>query len=136
MQHGWDDEEDEIQNEFAADEWAYTWMLEKVPYRTRREDYLSRSIHIGFALAIISSIAFWAPKEADKITHPNPIDRLLRFLDKHADQNHRDLIHPWLAACTVVQLHVSNAYDFNPAQKSSTDFLESQRHRFQQRVVS
>src|SRR5678815_1508599 len=58
LQHGWNDKEDEVQNEFAADEWAYTWMLEKVPFNTRREHYLARSIHISFALAIISSIAF------------------------------------------------------------------------------
>ena len=126
-----------VSAEFEADRWAYNWIMQACNQTGDQNAHLKRAMFIAFTLAIIGCIEFYGPEEVEKITHPNPIDRLLRFLNEHAkDQSKPPTIYPWLAASTVVQMHLTNdeTFDHKKTWPNFSDFLAENRGKFQKRL--
>jgi len=68
--------------EFAADDWAYRFLLEHWRiYSENRDVYLKRGIGIAFAIFVFSADRFFKGGVVQSHTHPHPVDRLLKFLD-------------------------------------------------------
>lgn len=105
--HGTTDER--FRQEFEADEWAYDWVMDKWrEYENNPLVFQKRTVLIAAMFAILASLDLYSPKEVERLTHPNIIDRLMRFLIKHANEA---LPLPtglaWAVASTQIQLHVS-----------------------------
>lgn len=74
--------------EFAADAWAYRFLLDHWPsYSTNVDVLLKRGISIAFAIFIFSADRFFKGGKLGSLTHPHPVDRLLRFFD-YLEQSH------------------------------------------------
>lgn len=68
--------------EFAADDWAYRFLLDHWrSYSTEEDVLLKRGIGIAFAIFILSADRYFKGGVVGSHTHPHPVDRLLRFFD-------------------------------------------------------
>ena len=126
--------------EYEADEWAYDWIMDR--WRESGEDpktYIKRSTLLAAILSTLAGVDFGGTREVAKSPHPNPIDRLLRFLNKHADEgNGLPWVYPWFFSASAVVLHLTNCedYDMNQRWDTSREFLQSVPHHFDKQVVA
>jgi Peptidase U49 len=106
-------DEENHRQEFQAGEWASEWMLHERSSRFAEYDhaFLNRALGATITLAVFSS---WEVRQrlGASPTHPDPANRLLRFLDEFVPEapgfkaTRREL--PWMMAGTIMQLHLSN----------------------------
>jgi peptidase U49-like protein len=120
--------------EFEADEFAYDWIMDC--WRTpdgNPKIFVKRSMLVSNLIAVLACLTAYLPEEVEKVEHPNPIDRLLRFLIKHANEDAGlPVEHAWVVAVCTIQTHLLNKPDFDENQKweTSRDFLNANRHWF------
>lgn len=68
--------------EFEADAWADSWMLDKWrDYDPNERVFIGRCIGITFAHA--PSLIFGINRETSSDSHPGPIQRIVAFIDRH-----------------------------------------------------
>jgi hypothetical protein len=68
--------------EFAADSWAYRFLLNQWQLYSQQSDiFLKRGIGIAFAIFILSADRFYRGGMMNSNTHPHPVDRLLQYFD-------------------------------------------------------
>jgi hypothetical protein len=96
-------------HEFEADEWAYDWVLDQWrDYQADERVFTKRATLIATLFALIAVPGIYRPRRVCDSKHPNPIDRLLRFLTKHANV---DCGLPvglaWRSASEILNLHLS-----------------------------
>lgn len=106
-------DEENHRQEYQADEWAADWMLHDRKNKSPAYDrtFLNRALGATITLAVFSS---WEVRQrlGDTPTHPDPPNRLLRFLDRFVPEapgfkaTLREL--PWMMAGVIMQLHLSN----------------------------
>ena len=96
--------------EYEADDWASHWILDKCPSDARIRT--KRSLGAAFGLSIISTFEVY-DREGDSSTHPDPLKRLLHFLDNHVPETPGPHAGPidlvWWAAQTILMLHLMNS---------------------------
>jgi len=102
-----------IQQEQEADNWASAWIMEKwEEFNPSERVFIKRTLGITFAISIAS--AFELHTERTSKTHPNIIDRYLNFLDKYVPEEDSEKAHKkeiaWLAAIASLNTHISNSY--------------------------
>lgn len=96
-------------NEFEADEWAYDWIMQQ--WRTFADDprvAQKRILLIAAMFSILAVHQLYAPRKVKSAKHPNTIDRLLRFLIKHASEDsglHVQL--GWAVPTTTIHTHLT-----------------------------
>ncbi len=118
-----------------ADEWAYNWVLDKWrefaappnPLVFKKRCTLVVSL---FALIAINHVR--RPRNIATGDHPNTVDRLLRFLVKHANEdNGLDSGLAWAVAFTAIHLHISQILDEPlPIAQDFRDYFNDIRRRF------
>ena len=127
--------------EFEADEWAYDWVMDKwreyipndpliMPGDPRILKKRCTLIAGLFALIAINHVRM--PRNPETSDHPHTIDRLLRFLIKHANEdNGLDTGLAWALCSTAIGLHV-NQISGNPwpTFDNFRDHLSEIRRRF------
>ncbi|MGO8902016.1 MAG: phage exclusion protein Lit family protein [Isosphaeraceae bacterium] len=113
-----------IPREFEADDWASHWMLDR--WREYADDdrvFVKRALAGTLFLGHIAAFESHGPTSS--VTHPNPAERLLHFLDRFVPRkpgpkaDAKEL--PWVAAMLIVECH------FQAAGKpllSGTEFVE------------
>jgi hypothetical protein len=68
--------------ELEADAWADAWMLDKwKEYKPDEKVFIGRCMGIAFAHA--PSLIFGIDKQHESATHPNPVRRILLFIDRY-----------------------------------------------------
>lgn len=96
-------------NEFEADEWAYDWIMHR--WREYADDVRvaqKRVMLVGSMFAIMAAQQVYAPRKVKTAKHPNTIDRLLRFLVKHANEDNGLRVGlGWAVPSTTIHLHLS-----------------------------
>jgi hypothetical protein len=102
--------------EYEADDWASRWILDQCPADPRIRT--KRAMGAAFSLSIISS--FEVHKRAGDVwTHPDPLKRLLRFLDTHVPETPGPKAGPtdlvWWASQTILMLHLRSVGKRPPA---------------------
>lgn len=71
-----------IREEFEADAWADDWMLGSwKAYNTNENVFIGRCLGIAFAHA--PCLLFGIKKKTASDSHPNPVQRIKAFIDKH-----------------------------------------------------
>jgi hypothetical protein len=134
-----------IEQEFEADEWAFAWVMSKwreyesINGRNDPKVYTKRSLLLANALGILACVRFYVPAKGSRITHPNPIDRLIVFLTKWANEdNGVPNIFAWATAVTTINLHLSNDPSLSPNQRfeSFRDYLYGVRERLAHRGIA
>lgn len=76
-----------IAEELEADNWADDWMLGQwAKYKDDKNVFVGRSMGIGFCHAI--TLYFGSTAVSPSTTHPNPIERLNNFVDRHLPQGY------------------------------------------------
>lgn len=100
-------------HEFEADEWAYDWVMEKWrDYDNSVAVYRKRATLIAALFALISVNHVYEPRRRVGSKHPNTVDRLLRFLVKHANEDSGLPVGlPWSVAGTTIHLHLSQVLE-------------------------
>jgi len=104
-------------HEFEADEWAYDWVMEhwreyipNIP-QIQPGDPLIFKKRCTLITGLFSLIAIHhvrQPRNVETSGHPHTIDRLLRFLIKHANENNGlDSGLAWALASTAINMHLS-----------------------------
>jgi Peptidase U49 len=130
--------DERIRAEFEADEWAYDWILDQ--WRSIQNDeavYIKRSVMVAAALATVACLELYSDPVVSKITHPNPIDRLLRYLIKHANEiTELPWIHAWLFSSSVIHLHLArlDSYDAANQRESARHFFNEVRPYFNKSI--
>jgi len=99
-----------FRQEFEADEWAYNWIMDRWTESSPEtsEAHTVRATLISSLFSLIAINQIYLPGEPKKSeTHPNIIDRLLRFLIKHAneDAGYASTL-PWSVPVTAIQMHL------------------------------
>lgn len=101
--------------EFEADDWATAWMLDHWREYANKPDenvFVKRAMGAVCYLAHVAGLEGHS-RERGRGTHPDPVERLLRFLDrrvpsaKGAKAVRAEL--PWWVAMILVQLHLQAA---------------------------
>jgi hypothetical protein len=68
--------------EFEADAWADSWMLDKWrDYNSDEAVFIGRCMGIAFAHA--PSLIFGIERQTESVSHPSPIQRIIAFIDRH-----------------------------------------------------
>jgi hypothetical protein len=95
--------------EYEADDWASHWVLDQCPSDPRIRT--KRALGAAFGLSIISSFEVHK-REGAVWSHPDPLKRLLRFLDTHVPETPGPKAEPtdlvWWAAQTILTLHLQS----------------------------
>lgn len=120
--------------EFEADEWAYDWIMDRWREFTPHTPVVLKK-RCTLIAALFSLIAIYhvrAPRPVETSEHPHSIDRLLRFLIKHAnEENGVECGLAWALASTAIGLHVTDrSTDPWPAFDDFRDHLNEIRRRF------
>jgi hypothetical protein len=133
--HGTDLPQDVLhRHEFEADEWAYNWVMSR--WRDYRPQhpliFKKRCTLIACLFALIAITHVRSPRDVSTSDHPNTIDRLLRFLDAHANEdNGLDSGLAWAAASTGIGLHLNQiSSDPWPTFNSFREHFIEIRRRF------
>jgi hypothetical protein len=96
-------------HEFEADEWAYDWIMDQ--WRSLSNDekvYRKRVTLIATLYAVIGAPQLYQKRVVATSKHPNTIDRLERFLTKHANEDcGLDVGLAWAVPATALHLHVA-----------------------------
>jgi len=120
--------------EFEADAWAYNWVMDR--WRDYRPHtplvHKKRCTLIASLFALIAIMHVRSPRNVETSDHPNTIDRLLRFLDLHANENNGlNSGLAWAVASTGIGLHVEQvSCDPWPTYNNYRDKLVEIRRRF------
>lgn len=96
-----------IQEELEADDWADNWILED--WKSYKEDskvFIGRCMGIAFCHAIV--LYFGSKNPIPSATHPNPIDRLVNFVDKHLPPGKPTDKIPQHAPCGMLLVVISH----------------------------
>jgi hypothetical protein len=121
--------EDYNKIEYEADEWAAHWLLDTCRSQPYEHEFVKRSTAVSVALAILAS------REAEHRSwggdrHPDPMDRLLRFLQSFGSApgvDEPEKMGPaWVAAVIVLLLHLAEkgvALDRPGGYRCCRDFL-------------
>lgn len=128
-----------FRHEFEADEWAYNWVMDKWrEFNPNPEVHTKRITVLAclFAMIAISRIYQREKSERQKrplepSTHPNVIDRTLRFLLKHANED-SDLPARlgWGVAALAIQMHFPAQVQASmPQFESYQEYFASIRQR-------
>lgn len=123
------DQATSIAQELAADAWAYDWIMDK--WRDYSADplvYQKRTILTAAILALMASLRLYREPLNTPATHPNPILRLRRFLEKHASLNNGlPGERAWAVASTTLSLHLQHApgYHYNQRWDTFPEFLQA-----------
>jgi peptidase U49-like protein len=106
---------DSKMKEFEADKWATHWMLDRWREYSPEGDervFTKRILGIVMGLAIITSFEVYHRTEGWP-THPDPAERLRRFLDTFSPESPESdgklADAAWYVASVVLQLHLENA---------------------------
>jgi hypothetical protein len=99
--------------EFEADDWASSWMLSRwSEYSENKAVLTKRSLGAAFALAIIASLEAYN-RTYGGFKHPDPPERLLRFLGSFVpegdEESPNECTAAWYCAMVLMQLHLENA---------------------------
>jgi hypothetical protein len=124
-----EDKKTSYEFEFAADEFAATFMLEKwKEHGTDEKIFRSRITGIALGIAILIGIELYY--EAARDTHPNVAELLLRVFEKFNPESPGPIATttdlPMYLCSTIVQVHLMNAkvkFDFLKPYPSITDYL-------------
>lgn len=95
--------------EFEADEWAYDWVMDRWrDFDPRELVFKKRATLIAALFGLITVNQVYRPRRISVSVHPNTIDRLMRFLTKHANEDSGLQVGlPWAVAGTTIHLHLS-----------------------------
>jgi hypothetical protein len=131
--------DEDFRQEFEADEFAYDWIMDKWSEPTGDNlIFVKRSTMTASMMAIIAVLTLYSPTDVVRITHPNPIDRLSRFLLKHVNEDSLlDWKKAWGISTLVLNTHLSNipGYDATQRWPSGRLFLEHVRPYFIKREL-
>jgi hypothetical protein len=120
--------------EFEADEWAYDWVMDKWrEYEPQNPAvYGKRCLLIAELFALIAINHVYAPRNTGTSDHPHSIDRLLRFLIKHAnEENGLNSELAWALSSTALSLQLSQVTSESlPVCESFRDYFCEIRRRF------
>jgi hypothetical protein len=111
--------------EYEADNWASHWVLDHCPSDPRI--HAKRALGAAFGLSIISSFEVHK-REGAVWSHPDPLERLARFLDNHVPETSgvtsgpTDLV--WWAVLTILTLHLRSIDKILP-DKEYVNFREA-----------
>ena len=121
--------------EYEADDWASRWILDQCPADPRIRT--KRAWERLFGLSVISSFEVH-DRKGDVWSHPDPLKRLSRFLDKHVPETPGPKAGPtdlvWWAAQTILALHLRSIgkklpdreyADFRKALTEATKMIDS-----------
>jgi hypothetical protein len=110
--------------EYEADDWASHWMLDRwQEYGADDRVFVQRALAGTFFLGHVA--AFESHGRTASVTHPNPAERLLHFLDRFLPRtpgpkaDAKEL--PWVAALLIVECHLQAA---GKELLPGTDFAE------------
>lgn len=112
--------EDIVADEDAADSWAFDWVLHDGNQRKCSDvaDYVLRTLGVTCALSLIATFEVY-DRTLGGGTHPDPPDRLWRFLKGRVPYDLGVPISPgfaWFAAVCIVKLHLDHGgVAFDPA---------------------
>lgn len=128
------DQATSITHEFEADAWAYDWIMDK--WREFSPDprvYQKRTVLTAAILALMASLRLYRQPLNGPATHPNPILRLRRFLEKHVPRDNGLLSElAWAVAGATLSLHLQHSpgYDENLRWDTYEGFLQAIQPRF------
>lgn len=96
--------------EYEADDWAASWMLENwQDYDSNPAVFSKRAIGITFVLSVIASFENY-DRQFGGLEHPDPIERIIHFLDRYSPENEESAEVPendaWAVAAIVLDLHL------------------------------
>jgi hypothetical protein len=101
-----------IPREYEADDWASHWMLDRWrEYAADDRVFIKRALAGTVFLGHVA--AFESHGRSSAVTHPNPAERLLHFLDRFVPRtpgpraDAKEL--PWVAAMLIVECHLQAA---------------------------
>jgi len=102
-------------HEFEADEWAYDWVMNKWrDFQAHDTVFKKRTTLIATLFSLIAVNQVYRPRRVVESNHPNTIDRLLRFLTKHANEDSGlPIALAWGVAGATIHFHLSQRLD-NP----------------------
>jgi hypothetical protein len=125
--------DERFRQEFEADEWAYDWVMDK--WRDLDQStgvYTKRCVLIASLFAVLASLDVYTSRRVQTLSHPNIIDRLLRFLVKHANEdNGLPSAMAWNVAATTIHMHLSQLLMWNPPPfERARDYFDSIRPLF------
>ncbi len=122
--------------EYEADDWASRWVLDQCPTDPRVRT--KRSLGAAFSLSIISSFEVH-DRAGAAWSHPDPLKRLLRFLDTHVPETPGQQAGPtdlvWWASQTILMLHLRSTgkkppvtvhADFRSALVEAIDMIDEE----------
>lgn len=125
-----------IQEELEADDWADQWMLGD--WKSYKEDpkvFIGRCMGIAFCHAIV--LYFGSRKATPSVTHPNPIDRLVNFVDNHIPSGKPTDRLPEHAPCGMLVIIISHLLmsegierDLDDMEKPYTEVFKRFRRYF------
>ncbi len=121
-------------HEFEADEWAYDWVMDR--WRDYAPDnpvvFKKRCTLIACLFSLIAINHVRAPRNIEQSGHPHSIDRLMRFLLKHANESAGlPASFAWAVPTTAIHLHLSQVLDQPLAVKESfPEYFAEIRRRF------
>jgi|GEM_PF-3277109 len=96
-----------ILEELDADNWADNWMLGNwKSYKDEPKVFIGRCMGIAFCHAIV--LYFGSKNPTPSKTHPNPIDRLINFIDKHMPSGKPTDKLPEHAPCAMLLVVISH----------------------------
>jgi hypothetical protein len=92
--------------EFAADDWAYRFLMDRWQLFSEQTDvFLKRGIGVAFAIFILAANRFYRGGVVNSNTHPHPVERLLRYFE-YLEQKHpkfrAEVLQIQYAACVCL----------------------------------
>lgn len=107
------DYDESEQREFEADDFASKWILDKwQEYSPDELVFIKRSLGGVLALSILTTYEVHK-RTRGGLTHPDPIERLRRYLKKYCPEGTgeepTETDYAWTAAIVIVKLHLDNA---------------------------
>lgn len=103
-----------FRHEFEADEWAFDWVMDRWREYTPHNPlvFKKRCTLIAGLFALIAIYHVRSPRQVEISDHPHTIDRLLRFLIKHANEdNGLDSGLAWALCSTAIGLHLNQVME-------------------------
>jgi hypothetical protein len=106
--------------ELDADDWAFEWVFGARRFgRTARDRavFVTRTTGVTFALAVIAGFEAYDRRKGG-ITHPDPVERLDRFLRRYvprpSSRVSRQRSFAWFVAAVILQTHLRLARGKKP----------------------
>lgn len=99
-----------IGEELAADDWSFEWVLDNNSLQIDQPiEFARRTTGIALALTVISTFEVYDRTFGE--THPDPPDRLWRFLDKYVPREGAlsvPIDFAWWVSLSIIKLHLDN----------------------------